>query len=120
MPHYEKLIAWQECHRLVLETYRVTRAFPRDERYGLVSQARRAAFSAAASIAEGNSKRGPKEYRRFLDVALGSLSELSYVFRLAADLGFLADPERAAITDLQKRAGYLTWRLYRAILRRTA
>jgi len=118
MAHYQKLVAWQECHRLALQTYRVTRSFPVDERYGLVSQARRAAFSAAASIVEGNSKRGPAEYRRFLDIALGSLAELSYVFRLAADLGLLKDPDRSTIEDLRKRAGYLTWRLYRAIQRR--
>src|SRR5207249_1077593 len=82
MPPYERLKAWQECHKLVLETYRVTKAFPREELYGLTSQARRAAFSAAVNIVEGSAKRGVGEYRRFLDISIGSLAELGYAFTL--------------------------------------
>ena len=78
MAPYERLKAWQECHKLVLETYRATRSFPREELYGLTSQTRRAAFSAAANIVEGSAKHGAREYRRFLDIAIGSLAELGY------------------------------------------
>ncbi|MGH2625435.1 MAG: four helix bundle protein, partial [Anaerolineales bacterium] len=99
--------------------YRVTRGFPADERYGLVSQARRAAYSAAANIAEGSAKRGAAECRRYLDIALGSLAELSYAIRLSADLGLLAGKDRATVEDVRKRAGYLTWRLYRSVQRRS-
>jgi four helix bundle protein len=77
MKRYERLEAWQAAHQLVLLTYRVTKAFPREELYGLTSPARRAGFSVAANIAEGSAKRGPREFRRYLDIALGSLSELS-------------------------------------------
>jgi four helix bundle protein len=52
MSRYEKLHAWRECHELALAVYRVTKRFPDDERYGLASQTRRAAFSAAANIVE--------------------------------------------------------------------
>ena len=86
MKRYESLEAWQAAHQLVLLTYRVTKIFPREELYGLTSQARRAAFSVAANIAEGSAKKGPREFRRYLDIAVGSLSELAYIFRLVKDL----------------------------------
>src|SRR5207248_7049905 len=65
MAAYERFAAWRECHALALEVYRATRAFPREELYGLTSQTRRAAFSAAANIVEGSAKHGAREYRRF-------------------------------------------------------
>jgi four helix bundle protein len=120
MAHYETLVAWKECHTLALMVYRLTERFPKREMYGLTAQARRAAFSAAANIAEGAAKRGPAEFRRFLDIALGSLAELSYAFRLARDLGILPEGEWPALDSQQNRAGFLTWRLYRAVGRRSA
>ena len=77
MPPYERLKAWQECHKLVVATYRVTKAFPREELYGLTSQARRAAFSAAVNIVDW-----------------------------------------LALEDLRRRAGFLTWRLYKSLDKR--
>src|SRR5690242_16163219 len=65
MAPYERFAAWRECHALALEVYRATRLFPKDELYGLTSQARRAAFSAAANIVEGSAKRGSAESRPF-------------------------------------------------------
>jgi len=115
MSPYERLKAWQECHQLVLETYRVTRAFPREELYGLTSQARRAAFSAAVNIVEGSAKRGAREYRRFLDIAIGSLAELGYAFRVAAELEMLSKRDWLTLEDLRRRAGFLTWRLYKSL-----
>src|SRR6266704_2236432 len=78
MMPYERFHAWRACDELVLAVYRITCACPRAELYGLTSQARRAAFSAAANIAEGSAKRGRAEFCRYLDIAIGSLSELSY------------------------------------------
>ena len=115
MPPYERLKAWQECHKLVLETYRVTRAFPREELYGLTSQARRAAFSAAVNIVEGPAKRGVGEYRRFLDISIGSLAELGYAFRVAVELEMLSKRDWLTVEDLRRRAGFLTWRLYKSL-----
>ena len=116
---YERLKAWQACHHLVLGTYRLTAKWPSDERYGLTAQARRAAFSAAANIAEGAAKRGPKEFRRFLDIAIGSLAELSYILLLADELKLPSEllPEASALCD---QAGRVTWGLYREISRRAA
>jgi len=115
MAHYESLVAWKECHALALVVYRITRQFPKDELYGLTSQARRAAFSAAANIAEGAAKRGSREFRRFLDISIGSLAELAYTLRLAKDLGILAEHDWKETDELRNRAGYLTWRLYRGV-----
>src|SRR5438093_3805330 len=97
MKRYERLEAWQVAHQLVLITYALTKSFPREELYGLTSQARRAAFSVAANIAEGSAKKGPREFRRYLDIAVGSLSELAYTFRVAHDLRYIDEQRWADI-----------------------
>jgi four helix bundle protein len=86
---HEQLKAWTACHELALAVYEATKSWPSSELYTLTSQARRAAYSAAANIAEGSAKKGSREFRRYLDTSLGSLAELSYVFVLARDLGYL-------------------------------
>ena len=115
MMPYERFDAWRSCDELAVAVYRVTAQFPRYELYGLTSQTRRAAFSAAANIAEGSAKRGAREFRRFLDIAIGSLSELSYALRLALRLGLLRDEEWHALDQLRSRASRQTWRLYQAV-----
>ena len=114
---YEKFAAWKACHELVQAVYQETQAFPVEERYGLTSQARRAAFSAAVNIVEGSAKRGSKEFRRYLDISLGSLAEFSYIWRLARDIGILSENRFAKIEGVRARAGVLTWRLYKAVSR---
>ena len=118
MTTYERLAAWQNAHRLVLLVYKVTRKFPTEERYGLSSQMRRAAFSVAANIAEGSAKRGPKEFRRYLDIALGSLSELRYTLRLVGDLALIPESEVKELEGLRNQVGRLTWGLYSFMRRR--
>jgi len=112
MKRFEKLLAWQACHRLVLAVYNATANWPSDARFGLTAQARRAAFSAAANIAEGSAKRGYREFRRFLDMSLGSLSELCYVIRLAKELATSAEDEAGLLEAQRDEAGRLTWGLY--------
>jgi four helix bundle protein len=118
MMPYEGLKAWQACHALFLETYRVTGSFPRSELYGLTAQMRRAAFSAAANLAEGSAKRGAREFRRYIDITLGSLSELSYAIRAVQDLELGAAAEVRRLDALRQQAGRLTWGLYRRICTR--
>jgi len=115
MQPYERFDAWKICHALALEVYKVTARYPDSERYGLSSQARRAAYSSAANIAEGSAKRGRKEFRRYLDISLGSLSELSYVLLISRDLGILASDSYEELENLRNRAGQLTWKLYRSM-----
>lgn len=117
---HEKLLAWKLCHQLVLAIYRATQDWPVQERYGLTTQIRRAASSAPTNIAEGAAKHGRKEYRRFLDIALGSLAETAYLLMLARDLGILSMCEWESLDNLRRRAGGLTWRLARALDAKTS
>jgi four helix bundle protein len=112
---HERLHAWKLCHELVLAVYDATKTFPKHELYGLTSQARRAAFSAAVNIVEGSAKRGPAEFRRFLDMSVGSLAELAYTLRVARDLNLLDDARWQLLERLRRQAGMMTWRLYSAV-----
>ena len=114
-PPYEKLHAWRECHELALDVYQATKTFPSDERYGLISQLRRAAFSSAVNIVEGSSRKGRKEFRRFLDISLSSRTEVGYALRFAKEVGLLQEGVWRALDDQQNRARFLTWQLYRAL-----
>jgi four helix bundle protein len=117
MMPYEKRDAWKRCHELVLAVYAATRDWPRFEVYGLTSQVRRAAVSAAANIAEGAAKRGPREFRRYLDISFGSLSEVSYLLRLARDLQYLTEEAYGSLTIIRTRASQVTWKLYSSMKR---
>jgi four helix bundle protein len=83
---------WQRAHALALEVYRLPGGFPSDEKFGLVSQMRRAAVSVPANIAEGFKKRGSKDKANFYNIAQGSLEELRYYYILSRDLGYLKSP----------------------------
>lgn len=115
MDAYQRLKAWQVWHELAVAIYRRAKRFPADERYGLTSQTRRAAFSAAANIAEGASRRGRAEFRRFLDISLGSLGEVSYALRFARDVELLNHEEWSALSTLRVRASQLTYRLHESM-----
>lgn len=83
---FEDLEVWRKAHKLVLAIYKLTRSFPNEEKYGLVSQMRRAAVSIPANIAEGFKKRTLKDKSNFYNIAQGSLEELRYYLILAKDL----------------------------------
>ena len=114
-PRFGDLKAWVACHELVLKVYHLTETWPSCEQYGLTSQARRAAYSAAANIAEGSAKGGKREFRRFLNIAVGSLSELTYILMLARDLGYLRPEAWGETEAVRDHAGRLTWGLYRSL-----
>jgi len=107
MAPHKRFIAWQECHKLVIAVYKATENFPKHELYGLTSQARRAAFSGAANIVEGASRKGRNEFRRFLDISLGSLSELEYSLEVAAALEYLEPAVFAALAVQQNEPASL-------------
>ncbi|HSD12399.1 MAG TPA: four helix bundle protein [Patescibacteria group bacterium] len=85
---FKDLRIWREAHVLALQIYAVTREFPSDERFGLISQLRRAAISVPSNIAEGFS-RSPKEYANFLSIAGGSAREIICQCLIAKELGFM-------------------------------
>src|SRR5215204_2275833 len=115
MMPYEKFEAWQACHQLALEIYRITDRWPTTERYQLTARTRRVALSAPTNIAEGASKRGQKEFRRYLDIARGSLSELSYLLLFSRDCGILDEETFGRIDALRHRVGKITWGLYASL-----
>jgi len=95
MRNYKDLRVWEEAHRLTLSVYKATQAFPKEERFGLTSQIRRAAASFPANLAEGCGRRSDGEMARYVQIAMGSGAELSYHLLLAWDLGFLKNEEHA-------------------------
>lgn len=113
---YQRIKGWQRCHDLCVAIFRSTSTWPTEERFGLTSQARRAAHSAAANIAEGCAKKGPAEFRRYLNISLGSLSELSYTLLLAKELGMMSHQDWANLDQLHQKAGGMTWLLYKSLL----
>jgi four helix bundle protein len=86
---FKNLKVWEKAHVLTLDVYKSSKPFPRDEIYGLTSQMRRSAASIGANIAEGSCRKGDCEFGRFLQIAMGSASELEYHLLLARDLELL-------------------------------
>lgn len=88
-PHKE-LVAWKKSMDLVIEIYEITKTFPKEETYGLVSQLSRAAVSAPSNIAEGACDRSTDHFRNFLSIALGSLNEINTQLELAFRIGYIS------------------------------
>jgi four helix bundle protein len=106
MQPYADLKVWQRSHALVLQVYRLSSALPQDERFGLVSQLRRAAASTPTHIAEGSKRRTSNDFAHFLNIAEGSLAELDYLLLLARDLGYVGNdkvgPLRAEVDEIAR------------------
>jgi four helix bundle protein len=90
MHNFKELIVWQKARKLVKETYLIIGLFPEEEKYGIVSQIRRASVSIPANIAEGAGRNTDKDFGRFLDIANGSCFELETLLILAVDLDYLS------------------------------
>ena len=86
--NYTDLLVWQKSHVLVLDIYRITKQFPKEEVFSLTSQFRRAAVSVPANIAEGFARNGVKDKLRFYNIAAGSLNEVGYYLLLSKDLDY--------------------------------
>ena len=86
---FQELIVWQKGHEFVLNVYRFTSEFPKEEIYGITSQFRRAAVSCPANIAEGYPKKGKLDKLRYFNIAQGSLEECRYYCILSKDLGYI-------------------------------
>jgi four helix bundle protein len=104
---YKDLIGYQKGYSLSLEIYKVTKDYPQDEKFGLISQMRRSAVSIPCNIAEGYSRKNIKEYLQFLYVAYGSCSELETLISLSQDLGLLNIEKYAKLNTLQQEVSKL-------------
>jgi len=106
MEDFKDLRVWVKAHELALAVYRKTRAFPKEEMYGLTSQLRRASASVGANIAEGCGRRSDAEMRRFVQIARGSANEVEYHLLLAKDLDFLSQEDHkdleAKVLEIQR------------------
>ena len=96
---FTDLKVWQEGHILVVMTYKITRKFPKEETYSLTDQARRAASSITANIAEGFGRHSYKEKLQFYYLAQGSLTELKNSILIAKDVGYLDSKDFNSLTD---------------------
>jgi len=93
MRDHTKLRAFELADEVVIMMYRITREFPKEEVFGLTSQMRRAGISIPSNIVEGCARESQAEYKRFLEIAFGSLKELHYQFDLACKLGYVKETD---------------------------
>ncbi len=89
LKNYKELKVWQRPYQLCLEIYKITKRFPNEGKYGLISQIRRAAVSVPSNIAEGYGRKTTPEYIRFLYIAYGSNCEMETQILLSRDLGYI-------------------------------
>ncbi len=102
---FRRIDVWHKSHGVVLDIYRITRGYPREEMFGLTSQSRRAAMSVPANIAEGCGRGTEPELARFMGNSMGSASELQYHLILARDLGYLAQDVSDPLIDRTQEVG---------------
>lgn len=113
-PH-KRLIAWQKSMDLVVSIYDVTRTFPKEETYGLVSQLRRAAVSVPSNIAEGAADRTTDQFRNFLPTAIGSLNEINTQLELALRVGYLSKERHDVVQAVVDECLAVTFGLKRSL-----
>ncbi|MFC1674568.1 four helix bundle protein [Candidatus Omnitrophota bacterium] len=102
---FRDLKVWQKAHGLVLEIYKVTKDFPREERFGLVANIRRSAASIPTNVVEGFKRKSKKEYAYFISIADGSLEETKYHILLAKDLGYLKEGDSKNLNEMCDEIG---------------
>jgi four helix bundle protein len=110
---FRDLLAWKEATALVVQSRAAIRRLPTDERFALGDQWRRAAHSVALNIAEGASRHGPREFRRYLDIARASLHEIEAILELVALLEYLPVEELCAVEARRAHCAKLVYGLIR-------
>lgn len=115
---YRDLVVWQDSMELVVRIYRTTSKFPREERYSLIDQLRRAAVSMPSNIAEGHGRSITGEYLRYLSVAGGSLHELETQIQIARRLDYISDDVQKDLLDACTAIGRMLGAWIRALRRR--
>lgn len=97
---YRKLIAYQKAKEIVKRTYKLLKKFPAEERYAMCDQLRRASVSITSNIAEGVNRFSVKDKARFIEVAYGSLMEVSSQFEIAEELDYISSEDRLSMDQL--------------------
>jgi len=105
--NYRELIVWQDAIKIAKQVYELTSKFPKQETYALADQIRRASVSVPSNIAEGQARKSPGDFKRFLHIALGSLAEVDTQLVLAQEFGYLdkddIEPMDEKIQGLRKK-----------------
>lgn len=112
---FKQLIVWQKAYDFALHIYKTTKAFPKVELYGLISQMQRAAVSISANIAEGYERQYRKEYIQFLRIALGSLGEVETYLMFAKDLTYIEENKFNELEGQREEVGKLLRGLIRSL-----
>jgi len=112
---YKKLIVWQKADELAYQVYIKTKAFPKEEIYGITSQLRRAALSIPTNIVEGYGRQGRNELRQFVNIALGSLAETEYLLDFSLRLKYLKQQQHEGLQNLRQEVGNLLWKFYKSL-----
>jgi four helix bundle protein len=102
---YQDLVAWQKSFALTLDLYKQTATWPKEEKFGLIAQVRNAAESIPSNIAEGQGRRLPKDFRRFVRMAYGSLMELETHLLIAHGLNYIDTPTKTELVNRTSELG---------------
>jgi len=113
---FKDLIVWEKSHQLTLEIYKTSLKFPSDEKYGLISQMRRAAYSVPANIVEGHSRKSKKEFLQFLNIAKGSLEELKYFIILCNDLKYIDNQKRIFLEEKAEEVSMILYSFTKSLI----
>jgi four helix bundle protein len=112
---YKDLLVWQKAMDLVVETYQLSKMFPKEELYALTNQVRRAAVSVPSNIAEGQARQSKAEFRNFLSIAQGSLAEVETQLLIAQRLNYLTEAELQKAMQLREEVSKMLVALRRSV-----
>ena len=112
---FKKLFVWQKADALALKIYQFSKDFPKTEMYGITSQLRRSGLSIPTNLAEAAGRQNPKETKQFVNIALGSITEVEYLLEFSYKLGYLKDKEYQEINELRNDTGALLWLFYQSL-----
>ncbi len=115
MKKVEELDVFKLSHSLTLEIYGITKSFPDEEKFGLISQMRKAAYSIPMNLMEGAHRLSSKEYRQFTGIARGSAGEMKYQLLLVRDLNYISDNEYSDLTSKYERVSQMLTRLAKSL-----
>ena len=115
MPPFRTLKVWQHAQKLAVECSRIAKTFPDYDRGHLADQLLRAGYSVPLNIAEGSARKGPKEFRRFLDIARGSLAEVQAALEIAKEREFINPQEYERLDGIATETAKTLWGLLRKL-----
>ena len=115
MKTFKDLKVWQKSHELTLEVYRITKSYPNEEKFGLVSQLRRSTSSIPTNLAEGFKRRSRKDFAHFVNMAEGSLEETKYTLFLSHELGYLDKNKLDRLNKIGDEVGRMLTGLYKKL-----